>query len=124
METIRTRRVAEFLKHEIAAVLANEIKDPRVHGAVITRVKVTSDLSIARVYFSSYDKKTLKDLEIGLGRSNGFIRRKLMGSVRMKKLPQLIFERDDIPEEAEKLDEIFRQISLEKTQLITDERCN
>ena len=98
METIRTRRVAELLKHEIARILANDIKDPRVQGAIITRVKVTADLGMARVYFNSYNKDLLRDLEIGLGRSKGFIRRQLMSSVHLKKLPQLIFERDAVPE--------------------------
>ena len=110
MENIRTRRVAELLKHEIAHILTNDTNDPRVHDVVITRVKVTADLGIARIYFSSYDKKSLKDIEIGLGKSKGFIRKKLMASVHLKKLPQLIFERDNTPEEAERLNEIFRQI--------------
>ncbi len=116
MENVRTRRVAELLKHEIMHILSKDIDDPRVHDVVITRVKVTADLGIARIYFSSYDKKSLKDIEIGLDKSKGFIRKKLMESVHLKKLPQLIFERDDTPEEAEKLDEIFRRISAENRE--------
>jgi len=114
MDKIRPRRVAELLKQEISQVLANDVNDPRVRDAVITHVKVTDDLSIARIYFSSYDKKSLKDLEIGLDKSKNFIRRKLMTLIHIKKLPQLVFERDDVLEEAEKLNEIFRQISAVK----------
>ncbi|MDR0454750.1 MAG: 30S ribosome-binding factor RbfA [Deferribacteraceae bacterium] len=113
MDSIRIRRVAELLKHEISYILANDVKDPRVHDVVITGVKVTADLSLARVYFSSYDKKSLKDLEIGLSNSNGYIRKKLKTAVHMKKLPQLVFETDRSPEEAGRLDELFRQISGE-----------
>ena len=112
MESIRVRRVAELLKQEIAVILANGVNDSRVHDAVITGVKVTADLSMARVYFSSYNRKSLKDLEIGLSKSKGFIRQKLMASVRLRKLPQLTFVRDDTLDEAERLDKIFRQIGL------------
>jgi len=110
MDKIRPRRVAELLKNEISQILTNDVDDPRVQDVVITHVKVTADLSIARIYYSSYDKKSFKDLEIGIDKSKNFIRRKLMTSVHMRKLPQLVFERDNIPEEAERLDEILRQI--------------
>ena len=112
-DSIRTLRVAELLRHEIAKIISTEIKDPRVHDVVITRVKVTKDLSIARVYFSSYNKKSLLDIQIGLDKSNSFIRKKLMGNVHLKKLPQLVFEKDDTPENASHLDELFKQIHTE-----------
>ena len=109
-DSIRTLRVAELIKHEVASIITNDIDDPRVHDVVITKVKVTKDLSIARVYFSSYDKKSLLDIQIGLDKSNGFIRKKLMSSVHLKKLPKLVFEKDDTPDNAERLDELFKQI--------------
>ena len=112
-DSIRTLRVAELIKHEVASIITNEIDDPRVHDVVITKVKVTKDLSIARVYFSSYDKKSLLDIQIGLDKSNGFIRKKLMNSVHLKKLPKLIFEKDETPDNAERLDELFRQINTD-----------
>ncbi|MDR2870634.1 MAG: 30S ribosome-binding factor RbfA [Deferribacteraceae bacterium] len=113
-DSIRTLRVAELLKHEIAKIIATNIKDPRVHDVVLTRIKVSKDLSLARVYFSSYNQSSLLDIQIGLEKSNSFIRKKLMETVSLKKLPQLVFERDDTAENASKIDELFKQISSEK----------
>jgi ribosome-binding factor A len=109
-DSIRTRRVAELLKQEIASILANDIHDRRVHDVVITAVRVTKDLSIARVFFSSYDKESLLDIEIGLSKAIGFIRKKLTTSIHLKKLPQIIFERDTTADQAEHLDELFKQL--------------
>jgi ribosome-binding factor A len=105
--------VAELIKHEIATILANDIDDKRVHDVVITTVKVTKDLSIARVFFSSYDKESLLDIEIGLSKAMGFIRKRLMNSVHLKKLPQIIFEKDTTSDNVERLDELFQQIKGE-----------
>lgn len=110
MDNVRTRRIAELLKHELAEIVKNDINDPRVHDVVFTRVKVSKDIGIAWVYFTSYKPENLLDIRIGLDKSKGFIRKKLMEAVHMKKLPQLIFEKDETPEDVAKLDEIFKQI--------------
>jgi ribosome-binding factor A len=110
MSDIRIRRVAELLKHEISRILSAEINDPRIHDVVITRVKVSKDLGIAWVYYSSYVQDSLTGIEIALGKSGGFVRKKLLESVHMKKLPKLIFERDTVQDEASRLDELFKQI--------------
>ena len=112
-DTIRTRRVAELIKHELYLIISREINDPRVHDVVITDVRITKDLSIAHVYFSSYDKESLKEIEIGLEKSKNFIRKKLFSSVHLKKIPQIIFERDNLPDGAQKLDTLLKQIENE-----------
>lgn len=115
-DSVRTLRVAELLKHEIAGIIVSDVHDPRVHDVVITKVKVTKDLSIARVYFSSYDRKSMLDIQIGLDKSKGFIRKRLMEKVHLKKLPSIIFEQDDTLEGAAKLDEIFARIHSKDEQ--------
>lgn len=110
MDNVRTRRVAELLKHELAEILKTDINDPRVNDVVLTRVKVSKDLGIAWVYFNTYKMSNMLDIQIGLDKSKGFIRKKLMEKVHMKKLPQIIFERDDTPEEVSRLEELFKQI--------------
>jgi ribosome-binding factor A len=113
MSDVRVRRVAELLKHETASILANDINDPRVHEVVLTRVKVTKDLGTAWLYYSSYDKKSLDAMGAGLEKSAGFIRKLLMERIHMKKLPKLIFLRDDIPEQVSHLDELLKQVQNE-----------
>ncbi len=110
-ESLRTRRVAELLRKEISAIIMNHVHDPKVHDVVITGVNVTKDLDIARVYFTSYDKEALVTIKDGLERSNGFIRRELIKSLRMRKVPKLEFVVDNTGEEALKIDALIERLS-------------
>ena len=112
-DSIRTRRVAELLRHEIASIILNDIHDLKVRDAVITGAKVTKDLSTARIYFTSYNKDALPYIETSLNQSAGFIHKLLKGKVYLKKLPRIIFERDITSERVEHLDELFRQLKKE-----------
>ncbi len=47
----RTDRIGEQIKRELAMLIRNEIKDPRVGMVSVVDVQVSSDLKIAKVYF-------------------------------------------------------------------------
>lgn len=110
-ESLRTRRVAELLRKEISGILLNHVHDPKVHDVVITGIKVTRDMDLARVYFTSYDRDGLEAIKDGLERSNGFIRRELIKSLHMKKVPRLEFIIDDTGEEADRIDALIEKLS-------------
>ena len=66
MDSKRTQRVGEEIQKEISSLLLNGLKDPRIGFVTITSVHVTSDLSIAKVYFTVMgDEKARKDSEKG-----------------------------------------------------------
>ena len=48
----RNERVASAIRKELADILQNELKDPRVHDATVTDVDVSPDLRNARIYIS------------------------------------------------------------------------
>lgn len=118
-ETLRTRRVAELVRQEVAAIISEHVHDPKVKDVVITAVKVTKDLETARVFFTSYDKKSVTAIKSGLERSAGFIRKELTKSVRLKKVPKLEFVVDASNEEADKIDALLGLLHKEE-----DERSN
>lgn len=121
-ETLRTRRVAELIRQEVSAIIRNEVHDPKVSEVVITAVKVTKDLDLARIFFTSYDKSELQIIKSGLERSSGFIRRQLMQSVRLKKIPRLEFLVDSTNDEADKIDALLGM--LDKGNKDGNERSN
>lgn len=47
----RSLRVAESVREELGKALAREVSDPMLLGVVISRVEITDDLSMSRVYF-------------------------------------------------------------------------
>jgi ribosome-binding factor A len=49
----RDQRVADFIQRELASVLQNEMRDPRVAMVSINEVRVSRDLGYADLYVSS-----------------------------------------------------------------------
>ena len=48
----RSIKVARFLKKELAGLINQKLKDPRIGFVTITRVELSPDLKLARVYYS------------------------------------------------------------------------
>jgi ribosome-binding factor A len=115
MNSIRSRKVAELLRKEVALILEREVKDPRVEGAVLTYVRLSGDLSEASIFFSSYNKDRLKIIETGLSATAGFVRHTLKSRVRMKRIPSITFFRDDTEEIAARTEMLLEQIKAERT---------
>ncbi len=112
-ESLRTRRVAELMKKELARVISQEVNDPKVKDVIIIEVRVTKDLSLARVMFTCYDRERVEAVQKGLQRSASFIRRELTKALHLKKTPNLEFVIDDADNKVSKLDELFSQINRE-----------
>lgn len=96
MSNSRMLRVAELIQSEIANMVMRDVKDPRVQHVVITRVEVSPDLRVAKVYFSRYGENqgNVGEMEEGfrgLERAGGFLQRKLAERLRLKNTPRLKF---------------------------------
>ena len=118
---IRPERVANLMKREIADILANELRDPRLGAMVsVTDVEVTSDLSFARVYVSVLSTDPTRDRTLdGLTRAAGFVRRALAPRLGLREVPELRFLLDDSLEKGARVDELLRRI--ERGEKIEDE---
>ncbi len=112
-ETLRTKRVSELIRHEVANVIRNSVHDPKVKDVVITAVKVSVDLDLAKIYWTTYNIDAVNGIQTGLERSAGFIRKEILKSVRMKKVPKLEFVIDDSRQEADKIDNLLHLIEKE-----------
>ena len=51
----RTLRVADQIQRELADLLQNEIKDPRVGKVTITAVEVTRDYGHAKIFYTTFE---------------------------------------------------------------------
>ena len=112
-ETLRTKRVAELIRQEVSNVIRDSVHDPKVKDVVITAVKVSVDLDLARIYWTTYNNDAVKGIQAGLERSAGFIRKEILKSVRMKKVPKLEFVIDDSRQEADRIDNLLSLIEKE-----------
>ncbi len=111
----RMDRVAELIKREISVILREDINDPRVNDVTVTRVEVTRDLRLAKVYYVvSADENEKKDIEKGLKRAGSFIRGELAERISLKFIPCLSFREDKPDEQKESIDSILDRIEKEQ----------
>lgn len=114
MDSKRTQRVGEEIQKEISSLLLNGLKDPRIGFVTITSVSVTSDLSIAKVYFTVMgDEKARKDSEKGLRSSTPFIRRELGKRLRLRHVPEINFLFDTSLEYGNRIESLLKEIHVE-----------
>jgi ribosome-binding factor A len=100
----RSSRVVEQIKRELAELIRQEVKDPRVGFVTITDVEITADYAHAKVFFSSLKGKDGADeIQEGLRRASSFLRRELGRRVRIHTTPELHFVYDNSMEEGSRL---------------------
>ncbi len=120
MSSVKIDRVNSELGRQISGVIANNIKDPRMEGAIVgvTKVATTPDLKYAKIYLSIYADNAEKQKECfdTIVRSKNFIRNMLKNTVQIRLLPELTFVIDDSCEYAKKIDNLLAQISKNKEE--------
>jgi len=113
----RHERVGEEIAHEINAMLAGELKDPRLEGNVcVSEVRVQPDMKHARVFVSvrSENSKEQIDAIKALEHASGFIRHELIERLQMRRLPDLHFTLDLSQEHMERIERLLKQMKTEK----------
>lgn len=102
----RIEKVAQQLKREISQILLLEMKDPRIVFLTVTRVKVSSDLSLAKIYYTVLgDEDTKLKVQQGLEHAVNYIRRLIAQRMKLRFIPKLEFYYDD---------ELKKTLELEK----------
>lgn len=90
----RGERVGSELQRELALLLRDEVRDPRLNQVTIQEVRVVRDLSHARVFFTLMDRDQAKKTEKALNKAASFLRHRLGEVMKMRTVPQLHFEYD------------------------------
>jgi ribosome-binding factor A len=106
----RHERIAGEMQQEITAMLAGELKDPRLEAvSVVTEVRVSPDLKHARVYvnFAGDEAEQAAALK-GLTAAAGFIRHELSERLLMRRVPELFFVLDRTEEYGRRIDDLLR----------------
>ena len=114
-ESRRARQLADQIKFELGWLVERELRDPAKGFITITRVKMSSDLKFARVYFSAMgDDEQRAASEKALRRGAGFLRRALGQKLNVRYVPELRFFFDDSLDYAEHMNKLFRKIDDDK----------
>ena len=91
----RPERVADQIRGELASLLAREVHDPGIGFITLTRVQITADLQLARVYYTALgDDKARAASAQALERATPFLRRQIGSRLRLRRTPDLKFVYD------------------------------
>ena len=115
-EFARTERIGAALQRELAQVLREEVRDPRLKLITLQEVRVSRDLAHAKVYFTCFSADEVAGEQERLlnGRLAGFLRRELAHRTRMRVMPQLHFVHDESIQRAEHLSDLIEAAAASK----------
>jgi len=106
-------RLAELMHREIAAVISQELRDPRIPGIVtITRINLGTDMRNATVYVSIFgeEKENCDEAMVALNKAASFIQRQVASRIVIKHFPRLLFKHDDGITHTQHIHKILKEI--------------
>lgn len=111
----RPDRVGDQIRQELSEILSRgEVHDPGIGFITLTRVQVTADLQLARVYYTSLgDPNARKETARALTRATGFFRRQIGSRLQLRRVPELEFRFDESIAHQDRIEQILRDIHEE-----------
>lgn len=114
-EFSRTQRVGGQIQRELAQMIQQEVRDPRVGFVTISDVEVSRDLTHAKVFVTVLDPKQSVDETLqALNRAGGFMRRLLGKRIIMRVVPELHFVYDSSLDTGARVDALLHRVAAEQ----------
>ena len=112
--SIKIDRIASQMLKEISYVLASEVKDEDIRFVTVTDVKVTNDLSFAKVYVTVLKEDKIAETMKALKNASGYIRKELAERLEIRHIPELEFVYDESIAYGKKIENIIENIHENK----------
>ena len=111
----RPDRVGDQIRQELSELLSRgAVHDPGIGFITLTRVKVSPDLQLARVYYTSMgDPKARRETEKALQRATPFFRRQVGSRLQLRRVPELEFRFDESVAHQDRIEQILRDLHEE-----------
>lgn len=107
----RSKKVGDEILKEMAFLLLESVKDPRVRQVTLTGIKLSSDLKNARVYYSVLGgEQEIQRAQSGLDSAKGFIKRRIGAKMSLRYVPEIVFEHDPSLERGSEMERLFESI--------------
>lgn len=107
----RPDRVADQIRGELAQLLARDVHDPGIGFVTLTRVQVSPDIQLARVFYTVLgDAGARKNSARALDRAAPFLRRQIGARLRLKRVPELTFHYDEAVAGQDRIEQLLNEI--------------
>jgi ribosome-binding factor A len=114
----RPDRVADQIRQELSELLTRgEVHDPGIGFITLTRVQVSPDLQMARVFYTTLgDSKARRDTARALERATPFFRRQIGSRLRLRRVPEFEFRFDESIAHQDRIEQILRDLHEEERE--------
>ena len=107
----RSLRVGDLILREIAFLLLEKVKDPRVQGVTLTGIHLSDDLKRAKIFYSVVgDQQQIEKARAGLNSAKGFIKREIGIRMELRYVPEISFAHDPSLEGGSHMERVFEKI--------------
>ena len=115
----RPDRVGDQIREMLSEMLSRgAVHDPGIGFITLTRVKVSADLQMARVFYTSLgDEKARRETARALERATPFFRRQVGSQLRLRRVPELEFRFDESIAHQDRIEQILRDLHEEEAKL-------
>jgi ribosome-binding factor A len=97
-EFTRAERVSDAIQQELAVLIRENVRDPRVGMVSVTEVEVSRDLAYAKAHISFVGDRSQDEINEGMAALNGasgYLRKLLAASIKLRIIPKLNFFFDE-----------------------------
>lgn len=109
--------MADAIRMELAVLMLKTVRDPQLAEVNISRVEVTDDMKIARIFFTLLSGKgRAATAEKSLLKARGFMRSHIAKTLNLRYTPDLQFRYDDTAEKVAQVESLFREIENERKE--------
>lgn len=109
----RSDRIGAEMRRELALILSRSVKDKRLSTVTIQEIRVTRDLSYAKVYYTHLEPGLDKKLDKALTGAAGYLRKMLGATMKLRTIPQLQFVYDKSIEDGVRLSALIEKANAD-----------
>jgi ribosome-binding factor A len=107
----RAMRVGDLILREVAFLLLEKVKDPRVQGVTLTGIRLSNDLKQAKVFYSVLgEDDQIEQALKGLNSAKGFIKREIGNRMELRYVPEILFVHDPSLKEGSHMEQVFDKL--------------
>jgi ribosome-binding factor A len=108
----RPDRVGDQIRETLSELLSRgTVHDPGIGFITLTRVKVSADLQVAKVFYTSLgDDKARRETSRALERATPFFRRHVGARLQLRRVPELEFRFDESIAHQDRIEQILRDL--------------
>ena len=114
MPSHKIAKIGSDITKALSEIIFTEAKDELLKSITITGCKVSSDLSYAKVYFTSLSTLPKEKIVSEINESSSFLRTELANKIDIRHTPELTFVYDDSIEYGARIESIIKKIHEEK----------